>query len=179
MNVNVLPRMVRIHSSAPLSGTIIPPSSKYHTLRYILAAFLARGMSTIYYPATSDDTDMLLQACSHLGAHIHIESQTDERRILSIRGTGGILRTPPNSTIDVGNAGAVLRLLLGICALSPETITFTTPYPDSLGRRPNADLLQSLAQLGATIEGHSVEGTLPIKIQGGQIHGGKTRIAGK
>jgi len=177
--LKTLPEIVRIHSSAPLSGTIVPPSSKYHTLRYILAAFLAQGMSTIYYPAISDDTDVLLQACSHLGAPILIESQAIERRILSIRGTGGILRTPPNSSIDVGNAGAVLRLLLGICALSSETITFTTPYPESLGRRPNADLLQALSQLGATVESQSDEGILPIKIRGGQIHGRKIRISGK
>jgi len=177
--LNTLPEIVRIHPSAPLSGTLLPPSSKYHTLRYILAAFLAQGMSTIYYPAISDDTEVLLQACSRLGAHIHIENQSDERRILSIRGTGGILRTPPDATIDVGNAGAVLRLLMGICTLSSETITFTTPYPQSLGRRPNADLLQALAQLGATVESHSDEGTLPITIRGGQIHGGKIRISGK
>jgi len=175
--LKTLPEIVRIHSSAPLSGTIVPPSSKYHTLRYILAAFLAPGMSIIYYPAISDDTDVLLQACSHLGAHIG--SQANERRILSIRGTGGILRTPPDVTIDVGNAGAVLRLLLGICALSPETITFTTLYAESLGRRPNADLLQALSQLGATVESHSDEGTLPIKISRGQIQGGKARISGK
>jgi len=179
ISLKTLPEIVRIHSSAPLSGTIVPPSSKYHTLRYILAAFLAPGVSTIYYPAISDDTDVLFQACSQLGAHIHVENQSDERRILSIRGTGGILRTPPNSSIDVGNAGAVLRLLLGICALSPETITFTTPYSESLGRRPNADLLQALSQLGATVESQSDEGILPIKIRGGQIHGGKIRISGK
>jgi 3-phosphoshikimate 1-carboxyvinyltransferase len=179
ISLKTLPEIVRIHSSAPLSGTIVPPSSKYHTLRYILAAFLAQGMSTIYYPAISDDTDVLLQACSRLGAHIQFEDQADERRILNIRGTGGILKTPPDTTLDVGNAGAVLRLLLGICAISPEAITFTTPYPDSLGRRPNADLLQALAQLGATVESQSDEGTLPIKIQRGQIHGGKIWISGK
>jgi 3-phosphoshikimate 1-carboxyvinyltransferase len=177
--MKTLPKIVRVHPSGPLKGTILPPSSKYHTLRYILAAFLAPGVSTIYYPAINDDTDVLLQACSLLGAHIHIESQADGRQILSIRGTGGILRTPPNATIDVGNAGAVLRLLLGICVLSPEAITFTTPYPESLGRRPNADLLQALAQLGATVESQTGEGTLPIKIRGSQIHGGKVRISGK
>jgi 3-phosphoshikimate 1-carboxyvinyltransferase len=179
ISLKTLPEIVRIHPSAPLNGTLLPPSSKYHTLRYILAAFLAQGMSTIYYPAISDDTDILLQACRQLGAHIHSESLEDGRRILSIRGTGGILRTPPETTIDVGNAGAVLRLLLGLSTLSTETITFTTPYPQSLGRRPNADLLQALTQLGATIECNSDQGTLPIKIRGGQIHGGKIQISGK
>ncbi len=177
--METLPKFIFVYSSGPLSGTILPPSSKYHTLRYILAAFLAPGVSTIYYPAISDDTEVLLQACSRLGAHIQAENQADGRQILSIRGTGGILRTPPNVVIDVGNAGAVLRLLLGICAVSPEAITFTTPYPESLGRRPNADLLQALAQLGATVESQTSEGTLPIKIRGSQIHGGKVRISGK
>jgi 3-phosphoshikimate 1-carboxyvinyltransferase len=179
MNMNVLPQMVRIHSSGPLKGSILPPSSKYHTLRYILAALLAPGVSAIYYPAISDDTSILLQACAQLGASIKIENQADGRQILSIRGTGGILRALPNATIDVGNAGAVLRLLLGICAASPEAITFTTPYPESLGRRPNADLLQALAQLGAIVESQTGEGTLPIKIRGSRIHGGKIRISGK
>jgi 3-phosphoshikimate 1-carboxyvinyltransferase len=177
--VEALPRIVRIHPSGPLSGTILPPSSKYHTLRYILTAFLAPGVSTIYHPAISDDTNVLLQACAQLGANVKIKHQADWRRILSIQGTGGILRTPPDATIDVGNAGAVLRLLLGICAVSPEAITFTTPYPESLGRRPNADLLQALAQLGATVESQAAGGTLPIKIRGSKVHGGKIRISGK
>ncbi len=177
--LKTLPEIVCIRSSASLSGTILPPSSKYHTLRYILAAFLAQGISTVYYPAISDDTDVLLQACSQLGAQILSETRADERRILSIHGTGGILKTPPDATIDVGNAGAILRLLLGIGALSHETITFTTPYPESLGRRPNADLLQALAQLGATIESNSDEGTLPIKIRGGKVHGGRILISGR
>src|SRR5439155_27198203 len=38
---------------------------------------------------------------------------------------------------------------------------------------------QALSQLGATVESQSVEGILPIKIRGGQIHGGKIRISGK
>src|SRR6266853_5639659 len=97
-----LPETVRIHSSGPLSGTILPPSSKYHTLRYILAAFLAPGVSTIYFPTISDDTSVLLQACAQLGADVKIENQPDGRQILSIRGTGGILKVQPNARIDVG-----------------------------------------------------------------------------
>ena len=172
-------QILRIYPSGPLSGAISPPSSKYHTLRYILAAFLAPGTSKVYYPAISDDTDVLLQACIQLGAVISVESQTDGRRILTIWGTAGHLKTPQSGTLDVGNAGAVLRLLLGICALSSEEITFTTPYPESLGRRPNADLLQALTQLGATVESPTSQGTLPIKLWGGQLHGGKVCISGE
>ena len=177
--MEALPRTVHVHPSGPLTGTILPPSSKYHTLRYILAAVLARGTSTIFYPAISDDTDVLLQACTQLGATISTSSQADGRTILTIQGASGLLHVQPHITIDVGNAGAVLRLLLGICALSPEAVTFTTTYPESLGRRPNADLLQALAQLGANVESRTTEGTLPIRIQGGNLRGGKVNISGK
>lgn len=170
---------VRVHPSGPLRGTIIPPSSKYHTLRYLLAAFLAPGVSTVNYPAISDDTEVLLNACAQLGAKITTTRQPDGRYVLTIEGTGGNISLPPRGTLDVGNAGAVLRLLLGICALSPETITLTTPYPASLGRRPNADLLHALSRLGAGIESETTEGTLPISIHGGKLRGGKVSISGK
>ncbi|HEX4714474.1 MAG TPA: hypothetical protein VH164_06070, partial [Ktedonobacteraceae bacterium] len=133
-NAKELASTIQVQPSKGLSGRLLPPSSKYHTLRYILAAFLANGESVVKYPALSDDTTVLLQACRDLGARIEEQEQEDGRLILRVQGTGGVLRTPPAGQINVGNAGAVARLLLGICARSPQTITLTTPYPESLGR---------------------------------------------
>jgi 3-phosphoshikimate 1-carboxyvinyltransferase len=178
-NANEVASTVQIRPCKGLSGTLLPPSSKYHTLRYILAAFLAEGESIVKYPALSDDTDVLLQACRALGAEIEEQAQDDGRLILCVRGTGGVLRTPPGGELSVGNAGAVARMLLGICALSPETITLTTPYPESLGRRPNADLLAALAQLGVTAESATPEGTLPVTLRGVCLHGGPVRVSGR
>ncbi len=170
---------VRIAPSGPLHGAITPPSSKYHTLRAILAALLAEGESIIENPAQSDDTTALLNACAQLGASITTSFQPDGQCTLRVRGVAGQVRPAPGAVIDVGNAGAVLRLLLGICASSPTPVTFTTPYPDSLGRRPNDDLLQALAQLGAAITSQGPEGTLPITIGGNPIRGGSVQISGK
>ncbi len=167
-------KTVRVYPAEPFYGTLRPPSSKYHTLRYIVAALLATGSSVIRGPAESDDTDVLLKACRQLGGSLHFSEAS-----LLVQGTGGRIAAPPGGVLDVGNAGAVLRLLLGICALSPEPVTLTTPYPGSLGRRPNADLLQALRELGATIECESADGSLPIRIQRGRLRGGKIRISGK
>jgi 3-phosphoshikimate 1-carboxyvinyltransferase len=174
-----LPETVRIAPSGPLHGAITPPSSKYHTLRTVLAALLAEGESVIENPALSDDTTVLLKACSQLGAQVSTTYHEDGQCTLRVRGVGGQVKPMPNTVIDVGNAGAVLRLLLGICASSPTPITFTTPYPESLGRRPNDDLLEALAQLGAVIANQGPEGTLPITIQGGQLQGGMVQLSGK
>src|SRR5579859_5145593 len=175
-------KAVRVYPSGPLYGTVRPPSSKYHTLRFIVAALLASGSSVIRGPAESDDTDVLLRACQQLGGSLHYSAgmhKPGEAPALLVNGTGGRIRVPPGGVLDVGNAGAVLRLLLGICALSPEPITLTTPYPDSLGRRPNADLLQALRQLGTVVECESLEGRLPVRIRRGTLHGGKVCISGK
>lgn len=172
----------RVYPSGPLHGTIRPPSSKYHTLRYILAAFLASGISLVNNPAQSDDTSVLLNACRQLGASLRFDDpplRPDEPYTLIVQGIGRYIQASANGMLDVGNAGAVLRLLLGICALSLEPITLTTPYPQSLGRRPNADLLQALSGLGAEVDSSNEEGTLPIRISRGQLHGGKVQISGK
>ena len=174
-----VPQTIRITPSGPLHGAITPPSSKYHTLRTLLAALLAEGESIIENPALSDDTTVLLKACAQLGATIETSYQNDGRCTLRVRGVGGQIKPPQDAVIDVGNAGAVLRLLLGICASSPTPITFTTPYADSLGRRPNDDLLQALEQLGASMSSQGPEGTLPITIGGGQLRGGMVQVSGK
>jgi 3-phosphoshikimate 1-carboxyvinyltransferase len=77
----------------------------------------------------------------------------------------------------MGNAGAVLRLLLGLGALLPH-VTFETNHPDSLGRRPNADLLDALRSLGVTAQAHEPGGLLPITLAGGPPQGGEVVVSG-
>lgn len=170
---------VQVHPQRGLHGTVLPPSSKYHTLRFLLAALLAEGSSVIYDPAVSDDTDVLLHACRALGANIEELERQDGRLVLRVQGTGGALCTPPGGELAVGNAGAVARLLLGICALAPGAVTLTTPYPQSLGRRPNADLLAALDQLGVETQSATPQGTLPVTLCGRTLHGGPVTISGR
>ena len=150
------------------------PSSKYYTLRYLLAATLATGESRVMFPAESDDSDALFRGCRALGAELLWEDE--ERHTLLVRRREPIQSSGP-VTINVGNAGAVLRLLLGVGALLPD-VTFTTDHPQSLGKRPNRELLEALSTLGAVCEGNGAEGYLPITIHGGNLHGGHIAISG-
>ena len=150
------------------------PSSKYYTLRYLLAATLAIGESRVMFPAASDDSDALFRGCRALGAELLWEDE--EQHALLVRRREPI-RSNESVTINVGNAGAVLRLLLGVGALLPE-VTFTTDHPQSLGKRPNRELLEALNVLGAVCEGNGDEGYLPITMHGGELHGGHIAISG-
>ncbi|GAC1390270.1 MAG: 3-phosphoshikimate 1-carboxyvinyltransferase [Ktedonobacteraceae bacterium] len=157
-----------------LRGDPIVPSSKYYTLRYMLAALLADGESRIAFPAESDDSDALFRGCRALGARLQWDDE--QPHILRVSGVGRPQHTEP-VTINVGNAGAVLRLLLGVGASLPQ-ITFVTDHPQSLGKRPNRELLEALTSLGVICEGIGSEGYLPITLHGGKLHGGHVKISG-
>ncbi|GGG89689.1 3-phosphoshikimate 1-carboxyvinyltransferase [Paenibacillus radicis (ex Gao et al. 2016)] len=151
-----------------LKGEIQALSSKNYTTRYLLVAALAEGTSTIYYPAHSEDSDAMRRCIRDLGA---IVEEDDEKIVIT-----GFGRNPKAvDTLDVGNAGAVLRFLMAIAALCPD-VTFVNTYPDSLGKRPHNDLIDALGQIGVSVE-HN-EGKLPIRIRGGQPVGGKIQVSG-
>jgi 3-phosphoshikimate 1-carboxyvinyltransferase len=157
-----------VKPSNRLEGTIQALSSKNYTTRYMLIGALADGTSTIYYPAHSEDSDAMRRCIKDLGA---IVQEDDEK--MTITGFG---RNPKAiSELNVGNAGAVLRFLMSIAAFCPE-LTFINAYPQSLGKRPHDDLIDSLQQMGVKVDHQN--GKLPITIQGGNPRGGKIKVSG-
>ncbi len=168
------PFSVRIHPSGPLGGYVAAPPSKNYTTRLVLAAALAEGTSLIRRPATNDDARALVACCRALGAEID-ENAGD----LRVTGVAGRPRNP--GRLNPGNAGAVLRLLLGTACLIEGEVEFVTDHADSLGRRPNEDLLAALRQLGVEAQGTGPEGRLPIRIAGGRgrVRGGRVRVSGR
>lgn len=163
----------------PLSGVIDPPSSKNYTTRVILASCLAAGESRVNRPAVQDDAVALVRSLKSLGAEItafneqsqvvafEVENGTEIDHLI-IQGFGGAPKQPANNIIDPDNAGAVLRMLMGLICLCPEPVTVQTEkYPHSLGKRPNKDLVDALRTLGMTIDSENDECTLPLKMSGG------------
>jgi 3-phosphoshikimate 1-carboxyvinyltransferase len=164
----------RVHYTERLSGSLDPPSSKNYTTRYLLVAALAEGDSVVHFPASSQDADAMRRCLADLGADLREETDGDGGCHLHVRGFGSHPR--PAGPLDVGNAGAVARMLMGAAALAPEA-RFETPFAESLGQRPHDELFDGLSQLGVTVE--SQAGRLPATIRGGDLHGGTVRISGR
>ncbi|MEC0371846.1 3-phosphoshikimate 1-carboxyvinyltransferase [Paenibacillus chibensis] len=151
-----------------LEGEIGALSSKNYTTRYLLVAALAEGTSTVYFPAHSEDSDAMRRCIQDLGA---VLVEDEEKAVIT-----GFGRHPRDvKELNVGNAGAVLRFLMGIASLCPD-VTFVNTYPDSLGKRPHDDLITALGQMGVQVEHH--DGRLPIRIRGGQPKGGLIQVSG-
>jgi len=160
---------VRVFPATRLEGTIDPPSSKNYTTRYLLAAALAEGESVIEYPAESEDSEAMQRCLTALGAELIREGHR-----LRVRGFGRHPRNP--GILNPGNAGAVLRFLMAVCAATLPRVTFVTDYAESLGKRPQGDLLAALQQLG--VRATSRDGRLPITLEGGALHGDRVQVSG-
>lgn len=161
----------------PVGNITVPlPGSKYYTLRFLINATLADGVSVVRHPAMSEDTAVLCRALTSLGAQVTWARDGNEW-IAQVHGCGGQVKPPPDGELAMGNAGAALRLLLGIGALLPR-VRYTTNHPGSLGMRPNADLLDALRSLGVRAEAHEPGGRLPITLSGGPPAGGEVEVSG-
>jgi len=154
-----------------LSGDIVIPASKSHTIRAVAIASLAQGKSTIQNPLVSNDTQVAVDCYRALGAEI----DTTNPKLWKVTGTAGQITTP-QQTIDVGNSGTTLRIALGSSALMPagQSVTFTGD--EQIQSRPLGPLMQSLRELGAKCKSVTNNDKAPIEITG-QLKGGKTTIA--
>ncbi|MBX7245732.1 MAG: 3-phosphoshikimate 1-carboxyvinyltransferase [Candidatus Sumerlaeaceae bacterium] len=156
--------------SQRLGGAFAAQPSKNYTTRCLLAAALAEGRSEVHPVASSEDS-AALQSCLHsLGAAVCTRGGRS-----SVTGFGNHPTLKSGEPINVGNAGAVLRMLLGVGALLPR-VMFVTDCSESLGKRPNGDLLDALRQMGC--ESESLNGCLPITLRGGSLRGGRVEISG-
>ncbi|HBG15502.1 MAG TPA: 3-phosphoshikimate 1-carboxyvinyltransferase [Firmicutes bacterium] len=147
---------VYVGPASSLQGEVRAPSSKNYTSRYLWVSALTEGQSIVYFPAQNDDALALLSCCRRLGAKM-----SGEQDLIRIKGFGQKPLVP--GTLDPGNGGLILRFLLAIGLFLPE-VKFVTKHLDSLGKRPQGDLLKALRDLGAEVE--DVDGHLPITIRG-------------
>src|SRR5437764_12020564 len=83
-----------------LRGEPALPSSKYYTLRYLLAATLAKGESSVAFTASSDDSEALIRSCRALGA---VLTWDDTRQDVSSVRCSGLLYNADPVTNSVGN----------------------------------------------------------------------------
>ncbi|GHV88076.1 3-phosphoshikimate 1-carboxyvinyltransferase [Spirochaetia bacterium] len=166
------------------AGTVRVPASKSHTIRRLLIAALAEGVSEIEYPLDSLDARSCVTVCRALGAEI-IEHRTADAQCANtpdaagrklvrwtvkgvgpkVRGAGSAGHTlaRPAAPLDVGNSGTTLFLALAAAALGTGPVTFTGD--EQIRRRSALPLLEALAGLGVTVESAD-KGCAPITVRG-------------
>ncbi len=150
----------------PVCATVTVPGSKSQTNRALVLSALAAtngGVSTISGALRSRDTDLMIGALEALG--LRVEGPADELEV------SGTIAPPPDTRIDCGLAGTVLRFVPPLAALGLAAVTFDG---DEQARvRPIAPLLNALRGLGVDIDGDG----LPFRVHGaGSVAGGAVEI---
>jgi len=151
----------------PVRRTLRLPGSKSISNRALLLAALSDGPSVVRGVLKARDTSLAIAALRVLGC--------------SVEGEGTDLAISPGSvapgtpvSVDVGNAGTVMRFLPAVAALSQASVAFDG---DPRAReRPVGALLSALRTLGVTIDDGG-RGALPFTIRGsGSVRGGAVTL---
>jgi 3-phosphoshikimate 1-carboxyvinyltransferase len=147
----------------PVRARLRLPGSKSITNRALVLAALSSSPSVIRGPLKARDTALATAALRVMGFDIS-ESGTD----LAV--SPRALPPEPVVSVDVGNAGTVMRFLPAVAALTPATVAFDG---DPRAReRPVGALLAALRDLGVVIDDGG-RGALPFTVRGtGSVRGG-------
>jgi 3-phosphoshikimate 1-carboxyvinyltransferase len=161
--------LLRSRRGGPLRGTCRVPGDKSISHRALLFGALADGPVEATGLGRGGDNLSTAAALRALGVDVRIEGQ--DARIAGV-GFGGLREAA--QTLDCGNSGTTIRLLMGLLAGRPFTTTMAGDA--SLTRRPMKRVAEPLRKMGATIEGRTEParpGDIfpPLRVTGGSLVG--------
>ncbi|WP_425829776.1 3-phosphoshikimate 1-carboxyvinyltransferase [Streptomyces fractus] len=158
-------------ASGAVDATVQVPGSKSVTNRALVLAALAAEPGWLRRPLRSRDTLLMAAALRAMGVGIEEGVGPD--------GSGEAWRVIPSglqgpATVDVGNAGTVMRFLPPVASLADGPIRFDGD-PRSY-ERPLHGVIDALRALGARIDDGG-RGALPLTVHGGgALEGGPVEI---
>ena len=151
-----------------LKGSLHLPASKSYSIRaFIIAA--CGGVSHIIHPSYCDDAKVSISVAKHLGLKItqekHNTWKTESRK-----------QKVNLSRVNVKESGTVLRFLLPLLPLYAQEALVNGE--GTLRGRPNHYLTKVLRAQGVHIKVRGPKESIPIKLSGGQLKGGRIEIEG-
>jgi 3-phosphoshikimate 1-carboxyvinyltransferase len=165
---------MRFEPARRLRGELEPPPDKSISHRAVLLGAMSDGDVTVRNHLRAHDTNSTVVAARQLGARIEQGGAPGAGGELRIAGVGLRGASNDDGTIDVGNAGTLLRLLPGWLAGQPGG-RWTLDGDDSIRRRPVDRVVEPLAAMGARLEAR--DGRLPpLAIEGSPLHGISYRL---
>jgi 3-phosphoshikimate 1-carboxyvinyltransferase len=143
-------------------GRLRVPGDKSIAHRAVLFNAAARGRAVVRGLPDGADVASTIRAVESLGCRVARANDGD----LSVEGLD-FLFTPPTGTIDCGNSGTTMRLMMGL--LAGQAFRAVLDGDDSLRRRPMERVAKPLRLMGARID--TTNGKAPVTVSGGGLGG--------
>jgi 3-phosphoshikimate 1-carboxyvinyltransferase len=157
----------RFDPAGRLHGSLRPPADKSISHRAALIAAMSEGQTEIEGYLNSADTNSTLAAVRALGATVEGGGSNGTAPAVRVHGVG--LRGAQPATIDVGNAGTLLRLLPGWLAGQPSG-SWTLDGDESIRRRPVDRIARPLAAMGARLSARD-DRLPPLRVEAAPLKG--------
>jgi 3-phosphoshikimate 1-carboxyvinyltransferase len=167
MHASATRSVVVIPASGPVVGRRVSvPGDKSISHRYAMLSALADGDSVIENYAPGADCRSTLNCLTQLGVAVSsvVVPHAGPRVSVAGRGLRGLLA--PGDVLDAGNSGSTMRMMAGILAAHPFTVTMNGD--ESLSQRPMRRVIIPLEQMGARLQAR--DGRPPLTIAGGDLH---------
>ncbi len=155
-----------VRRATALVGGLRLPADKSVAHRALLFNAMAQGEAEVTVPRPGEDVRSMAAALEVLGAVSSMETAPDG--LIRVRLRGGGTRTAAalpgrgGETLDCGNAGTAMRLLLGALAGRPARATLIGDA--SLSSRPMERVASPLRRIGARVV--TEDGHAPVEIEG-------------
>lgn len=145
------------------------PGDKSISHRAIMLGSLAKGTTQITNFLQGADCLSTIQCFQKMGISIENTGSYNTPGTVTIRGQGLFGLSRPDSALDVGNSGTTLRLLSGILAAQPFSVTISGDA--SIQKRPMERIITPLSQMGSRIKSLHGNGCAPLEITGSSLTG--------
>jgi 3-phosphoshikimate 1-carboxyvinyltransferase len=160
---------VRFDPVSRLEGELTPPPDKSISHRAAILGAMSDGRVQIRGYLRSADTAATLEAVTELGARLARAQPRGASTDIDLVGAGLRGADPGAESIDVQNAGTLLRILPGWLAGQPRG-SWTLDGDESIRRRPVDRVAHPLRRMGASVDFR--EGGLPpMVVEGADLHG--------
>jgi len=156
-----------------IDGDIYLPGSKSLSNRALLLAALAEGTTEITNLLDSDDIRHMLNALSKLGVDYQL---SEDKTCCTVVGKAGAFHSNKPLEMYLGNAGTAMRPLCA--ALCLGTGTFDLTGEPRMSERPIDALVDTMKQMGCSIDYLTVDGFPPVRIHANGLTGGEVSIDG-
>jgi 3-phosphoshikimate 1-carboxyvinyltransferase len=159
---------VLVPPSRPLAGVIRVPGDKSLGHRALLYAALREGHSRLGGLGGGADLAATARALRALGVAVRWPAGGP----VSVHGHGFAGIRPGGATLDCGNSGTTIRLLMGLLAGRNGGATLDGDV--SLRRRPMERVAAPLRSMGARVRTDG--GRPPVSLRGGALRGGEHHL---
>lgn len=160
---------MKIEKRTGLRKEISIPGDKSISHRAIMLGSLAEGTTEITNFLQGADCLSTIECFRKMGIDIENKGSTNALGSVTIKGKGLLGLSCPKDVLDVGNSGTTTRLMSGILAAQPFTVTVNGDA--SIQKRPMGRIMTPLSQMGANIKSIKNNGCAPLEICGGPLTG--------